>query len=136
MLSDAQGILLAVAVSGANTHDSLALKPLIRGISAIRSRRGPRRRRPVELRAAEAYFSADHLAWLRERGLIPRIARPEIESSERLGRHRWKIKRPIAGVFGYRRFTVRYERKGPRFLAFLGLAVAQTCYKKPAKLTT
>ncbi|MFJ3940233.1 transposase [Streptomyces parvus] len=136
MLSDAQEIPLAVAVSGANTDDSLALKPLIRGISAIRSRRGPRRRRPVKPRADEAYFSADHLAWLRERGLIPRIARPGIESSERLGRHRWKIKRSIAGVFGYRRLTVRYERKGPRFLAFLCLAVAQTCYKKPAKLTT
>nr|WP_228033974.1 hypothetical protein [Streptomyces spongiae] len=43
MLSDAQGIPLAVAVSGANMYDSLALKPLIRGIPAVRSRRGPRR---------------------------------------------------------------------------------------------
>jgi hypothetical protein len=49
MLSDAQGIPLAVAVSGVNMHDSLALKPLIRGIPAVRSRRGPRRRRPVKL---------------------------------------------------------------------------------------
>lgn len=120
----------------ANTHDSLALKPLIRGIPAIRSRRGPRRRRPGKLRADKAYFSADHLAWLRERGLIPRIARPGIESSERLGRHRWKIERSIAWLFGYRRLTVRYERKGSHFLAFLGLAAALTCYKKLAKLTT
>lgn len=44
-------IPLAVAVSGANRHDSLALKPLIRGIPAVRSRRGSRRRRPVKLRA-------------------------------------------------------------------------------------
>lgn len=47
VLSDAQGIPLAVAVSGANMHDSLALKPLVLGIPAVRSRRGPRRRRPV-----------------------------------------------------------------------------------------
>lgn len=52
MLSDTQGIPLAVAVSGANIHDSLALKPLIRGIPAVRSRRGPRRDQPVKLRAA------------------------------------------------------------------------------------
>lgn len=58
VLSDAQGIPLAVAVSGANMHDSLALKPLIRGIPAVRSRRGPRRRRPVKLRADKAYFLA------------------------------------------------------------------------------
>ena len=91
MLSEAQGLPLAVAVSGANVHDSLALRPLVRGIPATRSRRGPRRRRPGKLRADKAYFSAGHLAWLRERGLVPRIARPGIESGERLGRHRWKI---------------------------------------------
>ncbi|MFF7923579.1 transposase [Streptomyces mirabilis] len=41
VLSDAQRIPLAVAVSGANRHDSLALKPLIRGIPAVRSRPAP-----------------------------------------------------------------------------------------------
>ncbi|MFF9764989.1 IS5/IS1182 family transposase, partial [Streptomyces caelestis] len=34
------------------------------------------------------------------------------------------------------RLTVRYERKGSHFLAFLGLAAVLTCYKKLAKLTT
>ncbi|MFP1628123.1 IS5 family transposase [Streptomyces sp. 5K101] len=136
VLSEAQGIPLAVAVSAANTHDIHALKPLVRGIPATRSRRGPRRRRPVKLRADKAYFSAEHLAWLRGRGIIPRIARPGIESSERIGRHRWKIERSISWLFGYRRLTVRYERKGSHFLAFLGLAAALTCYKKLAKLTT
>ncbi|MGW7005854.1 transposase [Streptomyces sp. NPDC054933] len=96
VLSEAHGIPLAVAVSAANTHDSLALKPLIRGIPAVRSRRGPRRRGPGKLRADKVYFSADHLTWLRERGLIPRIARPGIESGEGLGRHRWQFERSIA----------------------------------------
>ncbi|WP_443072886.1 hypothetical protein [Streptomyces sp. S465] len=56
MLSDAQGIPLRVAVSGANMHDSLALEPLIRGIPAVRSRWGPRRRRPVKLRVVLAFL--------------------------------------------------------------------------------
>ncbi|MGC5343777.1 IS5 family transposase [Streptomyces sp. DT171] len=136
VLSEAQGIPLAVAVSAANTNDTLGLKPLVLGIPAIRSRQGPRRRRPVKLRADKAYFSAEHFAWLRERGIVPRIARPGIESSERLGRHRWKIERSIAWLFGYRRLTVRYERKGSHFLAFLGLAAALTCYKKLTRITT
>ncbi|MFB7360351.1 transposase [Streptomyces gardneri] len=51
VLSEAQGIPLAVAVSGANVHDSQAFKPLLLGLPAIRSRRGPRRRRPVKVRA-------------------------------------------------------------------------------------
>ncbi|MFJ9411306.1 hypothetical protein [Streptomyces sp. NPDC101393] len=59
MLSDAQGIPPAIAVPGANMHDSLALKPLIRDIPAVRSRRGPRRRRPAKRRADTAHFSAE-----------------------------------------------------------------------------
>ena len=102
----------------------------------MRSKRGPRRRRPGKLRADKAYHSAETLSWLRKRGIIPRIARPGIESRERLGRHRWKIERSISWLFGYRRLTVRYERNGSHFLAFLGLAAALTCYKKLAKLTT
>lgn len=125
-----------VGVSAANTNDVLALKPLVRGIPAVRSRRGPRRRRPGKLRADKAYHSAENRSWLRGRGIAVRIARPGVESSERLGRHRWKIERTIAWLFGYRRLTVRYERKGSHFLAFLGLAAALTCYKKLAKLTT
>ncbi|MFJ9029681.1 IS5 family transposase [Streptomyces sp. NPDC102274] len=136
VLSEAQGLPLAVAVSGANLHDSQAFKPLILGIPAVRSRRGPRRRMPVKVRVDKAYYSAEHLRWLRSRNLIARIARPGIESVERLGRHRWKIERSISWLFGYRRLTVRYERKGSRFLAFLGLAAALTCYKRLAKHTT
>ncbi|MEV7018888.1 IS5 family transposase [Streptomyces sp. NPDC093991] len=136
VLSDAQGLPLTLGVPGANVHDSQALLPLVLGIPAIRSRRGPRRRRPGRLRADKAYHSAERLKWLRERGIVPRISRPGIESSERLGRHRWKIERSISWLFGYRRLTVRYERKGSHFLAFLGLAAALTCYKKLAKLTT
>lgn len=136
VLSEAQGLPLAVAVSGANVHDSQAFKPLILGIPAVRSRRGPRRRKPEKVRADKAYYSAEHLRWLRSRNLIARIARPGIESNERPGRHRWKIERSISWLFGYRRLTVRYERKGSHFLAFLGLAAALTCYKRIAKLTT
>ncbi|MER6385292.1 IS5 family transposase [Streptomyces sp. NPDC001250] len=136
VLSDAQGVPLTVAVSGANMHDSLALKPPILGIPAIRFRRGATATPPRQTPRDKAYFSAEHLAWLRERGLVARIARPGVESGERLGRHRWKIERSIAWLFGYRRLTVRYERKGSHFLALLGLAAALTCYKKLAKLAT
>ena len=88
VLSEAQGVPLAVGVSAANVHDSHSLQPLVKAIPAVRSRRGPRRRRPGKLRADKAYHSAGTLAWLRGRGIASRIARPGIESAERLGRHR------------------------------------------------
>jgi transposase len=68
--------------------------------------------------------------------IVPRIARPGIESSERLGRHRWVIERTLAWLSGYRRLTVRYERHGRLFAAFLTLAATLTCYKKLAKTAT
>ncbi|MER6812045.1 transposase [Spirillospora sp. NPDC000708] len=89
--SDAAGLPLVVAVSAANDHGSHALKPLLAALPAIRSHRGPSRRRPVKMRADKGYPSAEHRAWLRRRGTMPRIARPGIESGERLDRHRWVI---------------------------------------------
>jgi IS5 family transposase len=122
-------------VSAANTHDSHALKPLVKTVPLVRSRRGPRRARPAKLHADKAY-DIDHLRhWLRRRGIIPRIARKGIESSEKLGRHRWVIERSIAWLFGYRRLTIRYERHARLFCAFLTLAATLTCYKKLTKNT-
>ncbi|OXM61102.1 hypothetical protein CF165_39210, partial [Amycolatopsis vastitatis] len=68
--------------------------------------------------------------WLRQRGIVPRIARKSVESGDKLGRHRWVIKRTIAWLAGYRRLTIRYERKPAHYLAFLTLGAAITCYKK------
>ncbi|MGW2492765.1 transposase [Streptomyces sp. NPDC001606] len=66
------GIPLAVGVSAANVDDTHALQPLMKGIPAIRSRRRPRRGIPGRLRADQAYCSAAHRAWLRERGIVQR----------------------------------------------------------------
>ncbi|MFD4796266.1 transposase [Streptomyces anulatus] len=90
------------------------------------------RRKPAKIRADKAYYSAEHLRWLRRRNLVARIARPGIGLDERLGRHRWKIERSISWLFGYRRLTVRYEREGSHFLAFIGLAATLICYKNPS----
>jgi IS5 family transposase len=127
---------LVVDVSAANVHDIRLFRPLVEAIPAIRSRRGPRRRRPGKIRADKAYESADLRIWLRQRRIVPRIARKGIDTSQRLGRHRWKIERTIAWLFGYRRLTVRYERHSHLFAAFLTLAAALTCFKKLTQITT
>jgi hypothetical protein len=43
------------------------------------------------------------------RGIASRIARRRIESSEKLGRHRWVVERTLASQNRYWRLTVRYE---------------------------
>ena len=136
VLSDRGGLPLSVALSAASTHESLALMPLVRAIPAVRSRRGPRRRRPSKLHAAKAYDQAVLRARIRGRGIAVRIARKGIETGDRLGRHRWVIERTLAWLTGYRRLTLRYERHASHFLAFLTLAATITCYKKLSKHTT
>jgi transposase len=136
VLTDAAGLPLAVAVSAANTNDQQALIPLVCAIPAVRSRRGPRRRRPAKLHADKGYDVVELRRWLRGRGITPRIARRGIESTERLGRHRWKVERSIAWLTGYRRLSPRYERNPSHHCAFLTLAATLTCYKQLAKLTT
>lgn len=134
-MSEGAGLPLVVGVSAANTNDSHARKPLVKAIPAIRSHRGPRRRKPDKLHADKAYDHTELRAWVRRRGIQVRIARKGIETSEKLGRYRWVIERTISWLTGYRRLTIRYERNANHFLAFLTLAAAITCFKK-LQLTT
>lgn len=99
----------------------------------MKSHRGPRRRKPDKLHADKAYDQDGLRDWLCQHGITDRIARTGIDSSEKLGKHRWVIERCIAWLFGYRRLTSRYERYANHFGAFLTLAAALACYKKPAK---
>ncbi len=132
LVTDRSGLPLSLGISGANMHDSQGLEPLIRGIPPIRSRRGPRRRRPEKLHADKGY-DYDHLRrWLRGRGIRHRIARRGMESSQRLGRHRWVVERTVSWLAGCRRLHRRYERKPEHFLAFVGIAATFICYRRLA----
>lgn len=130
LICDRNGLPISVAVSGANLHDSQALEPLVMGIPPIRSRRGPRRRRPAKLHGDKGY-DYDHLRkWLRKRGIAPRIARRGVESSTRLGRHRWVVERTMSWLSGCRRLHRRYERKPEHFLGFTAIAVMLICLRR------
>jgi hypothetical protein len=56
-----------------------------------------------------------------------RIARRDVESSERLGRHRWVVERTLAWLNRYRRLRVRYERRADIHEAFLYLGCSLIC---------
>jgi IS5 family transposase len=69
------------------------LQAMVDDIPPVRTPSGQRRRRPGKLDADKGYHSTSNRAWLRRRGIAARIARRGIESSARLGRHRWKVER-------------------------------------------
>ena len=66
----------------------------------------------------------DHL---RRRGIKPRIARRQIESSTRLGRHRWKVERSLSWLSCFRRLQGRWDRDAGRWFVFVLVACAVVC---------
>lgn len=133
IITERTGLPISVAISAANTHNSKALEPLIRGIPPIRSRRGPRRRRPGKLHGDKGYDYPHLRAFRRSRGIVPRIARRGIESSQRLGRHRWMVERTFSWLAGTRRLHRRYERGSDHFGSFVAIAAALICYRRLTK---
>lgn len=130
LITERSGLPISVGISGANLHDSQALIPLVKGIPPIRSRRGRRRRKPAKLYADKGYDYAHLRRWLRERGITHRIARKGVESSQRLGRHRWTVERTMAWLAGCPRLHRRHERKADHFLAFTSIACTLICCRR------
>lgn len=118
---------MAVGLSAANTHDSLLLEQIVNAVPAVigpRGRPGRPRKRPAKLHADKGYDYLSCRRALRRRGITPRVARRGVESSTRLGRHRWKVERSLAWLLANRRLTVRYERRADLLTAFRQLACA------------
>jgi transposase len=133
LLIDAGGIPLAVGLSAANLHDSQLLESMVDAVPAVigpRGRPGRPRRRPAKLHADKGYDYPGCRRALRRRNISPRIARRGVESSTRLGRHRWKVERSLAWLPANRRLTVRYERRADILTAFLHLSCALICARK------
>jgi transposase len=130
LITERTGLPLSVGISGANMHDSQGLEPLVRGIPPIRSRRGPRRRKPGKLHGDKGYDYRHLRQWLHARGITHRLARRGVESSTRLGRHSWVVERSVAWLAGCRRLHRRYERKAEHFLAFAAIACTLICYRR------
>ncbi len=129
---DRNGIPLAVTQSAANVHDSRMVEATVDAIPPLRLPRGQRgrpRRRPKKLHADKGYDYPRCRRALRARGIIPRIARRGIESSERLGRYRWVVERTLSWLNRFRRLKVRYERRADIHQAFLSLGCALVYFR-------
>jgi transposase len=109
---------LAVLVSAANRNDHLLLDDLVDAVAPVRQPVGRPRKRPVKLHADKGYDHRRCRQSLRRRGIRARIARKGIESSTRLGRHRYVIERALEWLTRFRRLARRYDRIGAHFQAF------------------
>jgi transposase len=102
LVCDGGGLPLSV-VTAANVNDTTMFQAVVADIPPVRTPAGRRRTRPGAVHADKGYDSRANRAWLRRRGIKARIARRQIESSTRLGRHRWKVERALSWLSCYRR---------------------------------
>jgi len=128
VIGERGGIPLASRLTGANRHDSMVFADLIDAVPRIKCPSGQRRKRPAKLHADKAYDIPRGPQALTRRHIKIRIARKGIDSSQRLGRHRWVIERTLAWLARYRRLTIRYERRVDIHQAFLTLGCALFCF--------
>ena len=132
LVTDRRGVPLAAFSTAANVNEGTVLARLVDTIPALKQphgRPGRPRRRPAKLHADKGYASRANRALLRRRHIAPRIARKGIESSARLGRHRWVAERSFAWLHRNRRLLIRFERDDALHQAFLALGCALVCWQ-------
>jgi hypothetical protein len=117
-------------VTAANVPDVTMVTAVLEDIPPVRTPSGQRRVRPSKLDADKGYDSAANRAWLRGHGIRARIARRGIESSTRLGRHRWRVERALSWLSCYRRLQVRWDRDSGWWFAFVLVACALVCFNR------
>ncbi len=115
---------------GAQVHDSKVFEELVDGVEPVKGARGRPRKRPEKLHADKGYDYERCRRFLHRRGIKARIARRGVQSSQRLGRHRWVVERTLAWLSCYRRLCVRYERRADIHEAFLELGCALVCFSR------
>jgi putative transposase len=141
MLTDGAGIPLAVAVEGANRHDSRLLVATLDGI--VVARPAPEEEEDScseqHLCLDAAYDSDEVRQELEARSYEPHISPADKkERSERKearqhpgGRaRRWVVERTHSWLNRSRRLLVRWEKKTENYLGFIHLACAQLIFSK------
>jgi IS5 family transposase len=130
------GMVLSLLLSPANRPDQELFEAVLDDIPPVATPAGGRRRRPEKCHGDKGYDYRHCRAYLRQRGITARIARRGVESSARLGRHRWQAEQSIAWLLGCRRLRIRYDRGSERFYAFGLLACCRLAFNRHTDHTT
>ena len=142
MLTDGAGIPLAVAVEGANRHDSKLLVATLEGIVVARPAPGEEEEEAgseQHLCLDAAYDSEPVGQELEARSYQPHIspANKKKRSERKEARQhldgrarRWVVERTHSWLNRSRRLLVRWEKKTENYLAFIHLACAQLIFSK------
>ncbi|MET8705076.1 IS5 family transposase [Streptomyces californicus] len=122
LITDGHGTPLAVILTGGNRNDVTQLMPLIDAIPPIKGRVGHPRRKPDSLFADRGYDHDIYREQVRQRRIVPAIARRGTLHGTGLGTYRWVVERSFAWLHGFKRLHTRWEPRADIHEAFLKLA--------------
>ncbi|MET9793305.1 IS5 family transposase [Streptomyces canus] len=134
VLTNGQGIPLAVSLTGGNRNDVTQLLPLLDKVPAIAGQAGRPRRRPDALLAERGYHHDKYRRLLWQRGIRPVIAERGQPYGSGLGMFRYVVKRTISWLHGFRRLPIRWERRDDIHEAFVGIAVCLITHRHVQRL--
>ncbi|HML54555.1 MAG: IS5 family transposase [Solidesulfovibrio sp.] len=129
LIVNSDGLPLVCLLSGAHRHDLKMLVPAVEALPALGGAPGRPRKRPHKMHADKGYDYPECRCFLRSRGIVPRIARRSVESSTRLGCHRWVVERTLSWLNRFRKLRIRYERCADAYLALCKFACCLICMR-------
>ncbi len=129
LVTEAQGIPLALILTGANRNDVTQLLPLIEAIPPIRGKRGRPLSKPVVVQADRGYDHDKYRKPLHAAGIATQIARRGEPHGSGLGKTRWVVERTFAWLHNFRRLRIRFERLAAIHEAFMTIAACIICWR-------
>lgn len=130
LISDGNGIPLALTLTGGNRNDVTQLMPLIDAVPPVRGKVGRPCRRPDSLLADRGYDHDKYRRLVRAKGIKPLIARRGTPHGSGLGTHRYVIEQTIALLHWFKRLRIRWEIRDDIYEAFMTLASTIICWRR------
>jgi len=135
LVTDGNGLPLAVKLTGANRHDVTQLLPLLDSIPPIAGKAGRPRCKPDSVLGDRGYDSEPHRQELRHKRIEPVLAKRRTENGSGLGIYRWVVERTISWLHQNRRLRVRYEKRPEIHEAFMTIGCIKICWNHLANFS-
>ncbi|AUT65077.1 IS5 family transposase [Paraburkholderia terrae] len=130
LITEAQGIPLAVILTGANRHDVTQLHALVDAIPRIAGKPGRPLSKPRIVQGDRGYDHDKYRRPLHAAGIDTEIARRGEPHGSGLGKTRWVVERTISWLHNFRRLRIRFERLAFIHEAFMKIACCIICWRR------
>jgi transposase len=129
LITEAQGIPLAVSLTGANRHDITQLHALADAIPPIGGKPDRPLSKPRVVRGDRGYDHDKSRRPLHAAGIAIQMARRGQPHSSGRGKSRWVVERTISWLHNFRRLPIRVERLTFIHEAFMKIACYIICWR-------